>query len=68
MPGDPVHVTFVAGWKVGFSKSTGHALLMFEWTDKAPVNLAMERAEAKRFAEAILAQLQQFPADPRQQN
>ncbi|MEH2476256.1 hypothetical protein V1281_002575 [Nitrobacteraceae bacterium AZCC 2161] len=68
MSDKPIEVIIVGQWKVGFSKSSGHSLLMFEFSDRGPINLAIDQAQAVEIANAILAQQKNTPSKPDQMN
>jgi hypothetical protein len=52
----PIHAIAAGKWSVGFSKSTGQTLLMFEFSDREAINLALPQQHAVALANTILAQ------------
>lgn len=68
MSDNPIQVIIAGKWSVGFSRSSGHTLLMFEFTDREPINLAIEQSQAIAMARAILAQAENSPSKPDQMN
>ena len=68
MSDKPIEATFVGKWSVGFQESQGLTLLMFDFTDKVPINLALSRDQAEQIAKAIQDQLRNSPSKPRQMN
>lgn len=64
----PIQVIIAGKWTVGFSKSTGQTLLMFEFSDREPINLALHQGQAVELANAVLAQARNTPSQPDQMN
>lgn len=61
---DPIDVIMTDKWTVGYSAEHDVTLLLFEFTDRAPINLAISRGNAEKIAKAIQNQLQNPPPMP----
>ena len=64
----PIQAIIAGKWSVGFSKSSGQTLLMFEFSDREPVNLALSQDQAVALANAVLAQAKKMPSQPDRMN
>lgn len=68
---DKVEAVLVGKWTVGYAhdpRQQGASLLLLEWDDRAPINLAFPPDEAVKIANAILEQCANPPPKPDRMN